>query len=49
VEEREKIEQKLKADALGGYINDLVDSANVSYLNEKGEKLELTHTPDSTH
>ncbi|TAE83088.1 MAG: hypothetical protein EAZ74_00815 [Alphaproteobacteria bacterium] len=42
-EEKEKIEQKLRANALGDYINSLVESANVQYFNEKGEKLVLTN------
>ncbi len=48
IEQRTAIEQKLRAQALSQYINDLVDSADVTYLDKDGNELQLTKTPDTT-
>lgn len=40
--------EKLKADALRKYVYDLMDSADVSYFDKSGKKLEFSRTPDET-
>jgi len=47
-EVKESIEAKVKGDAIQNYINDLIDSANVSYFDAAGAEKEFTRTPDST-
>lgn len=42
------LREELKANALKSYLNDLIDTAKVSYFAPDGKKLELTRTPDNT-
>jgi peptidyl-prolyl cis-trans isomerase C len=48
IEERPVIEQKLRAVALSKYIDDLVNSSNVEYLDKDGKKLEFIKVPAPT-
>lgn len=46
VEMKDKLRDQMKGEALKSYINELIDTAKVEYFSPKGEKLELTRTPD---
>jgi peptidyl-prolyl cis-trans isomerase C len=48
IDARPAIEQKLRGVALGNYINSLVDSSAVDYLDKDGKKLDFTKVPRET-
>lgn len=48
IDKRDEIEKRLRAKALSDYINQLVDSASITYYGPDGEPRELTKTPDTT-
>ncbi len=47
-EVKESLEAKVKGEAIQNYINDLIDSAKVSYFDSAGAEKEFTRTPDTT-
>ena len=47
-EVKESLKAKVQGEAIQNYINDLIDSANVSYFDTAGAEKEFTRTPDST-
>lgn len=47
-EVKESLEAKVKGEAIQNYINNLIDSAKVTYFDTEGAEKEFTKTPDTT-
>ena len=45
-EVKDFLREQAKGEAIKDYVNDLVDSANVTYFDKSGKEKELTRTPD---
>ncbi len=47
-EVEQQIRDQLRGEAIRAYVNDLVDTAHVTYYNADGKEVELTRTPDKS-
>jgi peptidyl-prolyl cis-trans isomerase C len=47
-EVKEDLEAQVKGEAIQNYINDLIDTSDVTYFDSTGAEKEFTRTPDST-